>query len=110
MEDDGKIRLVIILEQITSTSSTNVAIRIKLYKVHIECREGIIVEDLNEEGICSSRISVTLSQRVEPGKYLIVPHTDREDLEKEFMVVIYTPTPLPGVVYVCFFFFLNIYY
>lgn len=101
IENDGKIRLVIILEQLMCPGSTDntVSIRVKLYKVHTECREGVIVEDMTEQGICSRRISVTIGHRVVPGKYIIVPHTDREDLEKEFMIVVYTPTPLPGVRY-----------
>lgn len=98
IEDDGKVRVVIILEQIThQTSMELVAIKTKLYKVHTECKHGMIIEDITEEGICSKRISVTLSIRVVPGEYLIVPHTDREEFEKDFMIAMYTPTPLKGV-------------
>jgi hypothetical protein len=58
IENDGKIRLVIILEQLMCPGSTDntVSIRVKLYKVHTECREGVIVEDMTEQGICSRRI------------------------------------------------------
>ncbi|XP_052090777.1 calpain-1 catalytic subunit-like [Mytilus californianus] len=98
IEDDGKVRVVIILEQMTHQTSTElVALRTKLYKVHTECKHGMIIEDITEEGICSKRISVTLSVRVVPGNYLIVPHTDREEYEKDFMIAIFTPTPLKGV-------------
>ena len=87
-----------ILEQRTGCNLLDIVpVRVKLYKVHLECKDGIIVEDLTEEGICSKRISVTTSVRINPGIYLIVPHTDREEFEREFMVAIYTPTPVPSV-------------
>ena len=74
-----------LLEQ-TTQKTNEAAIRIKLY--------------IMEDGVCLKRMTVTTSLRIIPGQYLIVPHTDREDVETEFMIAVYTPTPIQHVRYI----------
>lgn len=99
MDSDGHVPIVLqIAQKLKHRKKNKASIRVDLYKVLGETHDGkpqAVMELLGDvTNVYKMEKQMSVRHKIEPGYYAIVPSTIDAGKEKEFIVRVYTPSPL----------------